>query len=186
MKPFSGLRHRIGEYILNNKMKEIVRFKEYNNFTSSKSIGVIFNATKLDAFYLARDFIVDLRKKSINTVGMGYALTREAADFFGNNQEKYEKGIDVFSVNNVNWFFKPNNPLTDEFCNQEFDILIDMSMGHDLPLRYIVGLSRAKMKIGNADAENPYYDFTIRMSENNPKDYIKQITHYLDSIQVRS
>ncbi len=184
MKLFSGFRQQLGEYILNNRMKESVRFKEYNNFTSAKSVGIIFNATKLDAFYLARDFIVDLRNKGIKTYGMGYALTREAAEFFTHDHDKYEKDIDVFSVGNVNWFYKPNNPLTDTFCDKEFDILIDMSMGHDLPLRFIVGLSKARLKIGNADSENPYYDFTIKMDKNDPEGYLKQVVHYLDTIKV--
>lgn len=184
MKLFSGFRQQIGEYILNNRMKETVRFKEYNNFESAKSVGVIFNATKLDAYYLARDFIANLRKQGINTLGMGFALTKEAANFFAHNDERYEKGIDVFSVGNVNWFYKPNNPLTDAFCANEFDILVDMSMGHDLPLRFIVGLSKAKLKIGNAESGNQYYDFTLRMDEPNTEEYLNHVIHYLKNISV--
>lgn len=184
MKLFNGLRRQFGNYTLHNRMKETVRFKEFNNFDTAKSIGVIFNATKLDAFEAARDFILALRKRNINTYGLGYALTQEAASyFFSDTNDKRVKDIDVFSVGNVNWFYKPNNPLTEEFCTREFDILIDISVGHDLPLNFVVGLSKAKMKVGSAESTNPYYDLTFE-THTDPSlgYYITQVEYYLSNI----
>ena len=182
MKIFEGLRRKIGTKQLHQRINQAVRYKEYNNLKTAKTAGVIFDATRQDAFTRARDFILELRKMGIETHGMGYALTAEAASFFN-----FERDIDVFSVSNVNWYFKPNNPITDAFCQHEFDMLIDLSMGKDLPLNFIVGLSMAKLKIGNAESDNPYYDLIFSIPPGKDLNYyLDQIRHYLGNIQRKA
>ncbi len=155
------------------------RNAQFKNFDNSKTVGVIFNATEQATYDKARHFIQFLKKKDLKVVALGFVDSKQVLDFFKSGTD-----FNFFSRKNLNWFGKPNNPNTQEFIENQFDILIDLSIVEDFPLQYIVGLSNACFKVGCVKETSNYYDFMIDLGENkNLEILIKQINNYLEMIQ---
>ena len=92
------------------------------------------------------------------------------------------KGINFYCKSDLNWYFKPKNELVDQFINQEFDILFDLSIKNYFTVNYVGSLSKATFKIGK-QSESAYQDLLIDIKENDTVEYlIDQIKHYLNII----
>ena len=91
---------------------------------------------------------------------------------------------DFFSKRDLTWFYKPIHAQVRDFIDKEFDLLIDLSMQDNFPLKYIAGLSNAMLRVGKYSEENTqYYDLMIDTSSTMTSDeYLGQIRHYLTII----
>ncbi len=175
----ANIKIKIGRIILARRMKKVQRNAQFRNFETSKKIGLIFNATEQSTYDKARKFIKLLKQKNLQVNALGFVDSKEVLDFF-----KSESDLNFFSRKNLNWFGKPNNPNTQEFIENQFDILIDLSLVEDFPILYIVGLSKADFKVGCVKETANYYDFMIDLGEQKDLDvFIKQINNYLQMIQ---
>ena len=57
-------------------------------------------------------------------------------------------------------------PLIQEFADEPFDMLIDLSMEVIFPLQYVLAKSTAKFKVGRQnDSSEDYYDLMINLDE---------------------
>lgn len=178
MKILKKIRTKIGYIFLDKKINKLKRNKEFNNFHSAKTIGILFNATKQDLYVKAKKFIDFLTEKKIDVTGLGYVLKKEAISWYSEH-----KNIDFFSMEELSWYFKPQSINVNRFINTQFDILIDISLEENLTLDFIVALSKAEFKISHQTNKN-YADFLIKIpDENHNIEYFtKQIQHYLSSI----
>jgi len=177
VKIFKKIRTKFGYFLLNKKANKLNRIKDFNNFNSAKTIGVIFNASKQDLYLKAKSFIENLSEKKISVSGLGYVLKRDSIEWYSQH-----KNIDFFSMEELTWYFKPNGITVNRFINTPFDILIDLTIEEDLTLNFIIGLSKARFRISPQYKVN-YADFMIKLDENSNIEYfIKQIQHYLSSI----
>ena len=174
-----NIRNKIGWWILNKSIKKLTRNTSFQNYSTAKKVGVIFNATQQDTYDLARKYIKDLTNRNIKVSALGFVNSKEVLDFY-----KKSSSFDFFSRKNLNWYSKPNNPNTQEFINEEFDILIDLSIVEDFPIQYIVGLSKAQFKVGCVKENENFYDFMIQLNEQKELSYfIEQLEHYLGMIK---
>ena len=147
-------------------MKKMKRQRGFYNFDNAKSIGIIFNAIQKDSYTLAKDFILSLKKRNIEVLGLGYVNNPESINY------PYIENIEFFSLKNHTWYLKPATPSVDHFAGRQLDILIDLSLEDKLILKYIVGLSNAKLKIGTANTkQNLFYDFMIDVQKSNTLPY---------------
>ena len=94
---------------------------------------------------------------------------------------------DYYSSKDINWFEKPSNKFIDDFINKEFDILIDFNLNNNLSSTYIVGVSKAKFKLGVFDEnKTDIYDFMIKLEDStNLNEFIKQLIHYLTILKIK-
>lgn len=179
MKLIDNIKQRLGESILHKKVKLQKRQRAFFNFDTARSVGIIFDATIQDSYLVAKSFMASLRRKKIDVYALGYVKNQEAIAYF-----PYHKGIDFFSIKNTNWHYKPSNPSVDQFYTRPFDMLIDLSLSDQLQLKYIIGLSKAKFKLGRDTHTDNFYDFVIRLDKHKSlEDYIEIINHYMSVIK---
>lgn len=170
---------KIGWWILNKSIKKLKRNASFQNYSTAKKVGVIFNATQQNTYELARKYIKSLSDKGMQVNALGFVNSKEVLDFYQKSSH-----FDFFSKQNLNWYSKPNNPNTQDFINGEFDILIDLSIVEDFPIQYIVGLSKAKFKVGCVKKNENFYDFMLQLNEKKELSYfIEQLEYYLGMIK---
>jgi len=183
MNALHFIQTKIGNSILTRLLKKKSRNKKFHNFASAKSIGVIFNATTPDSYQNSKNFIEQL-KNSHNTVeGLGYTKKRKIN---GLANTAAQDGLKVFSIRERNWYQKPTNRVVNEFSQNQYDMLIDLSLEQEFSVKYIMGTTNAEFKVGHEMVSNEMiYDFVLDMKERNELPfYIDQIKHYLKNIRI--
>jgi hypothetical protein len=160
--------------------------KEHRNprlvpFEEAKSIGILYDSTEEKDFDLVRKYVKEIRETHHKEVlALGYFDRKELPPM------RFSKlGLDFFTQSDLNWLFKPVANVVRNFMNREFDILIDLHTGDNIPFRYIVAGSKARFKIGQYDKSYAYlYDFMLSGSERlSFPQYIEQVKHYLNALK---
>jgi hypothetical protein len=170
---------RFGEYFLKKETEGIYRTKQAINFTDSKNIGILFDATNAEDFELVKKYIKFLKDSKKRVRSFGYYNTKEIPAM------QYSKlEVDFFTKRQVNWHLKPTDPLIKNFTDEEFDILINFTVHQCLPLVYIAALSKAKFKIGKHFPKyEMYYDLLLDVEEGKSlKYFMRNVDVYLNMI----
>jgi len=175
-----NIKEKIGYFLLNRKIKRQSRKRSASNFEVARSIGIIFNASNQASYEKASEFAQSIINRNIQVLSIGFVDNKEQLKFFSD-----KKGTKFFSRKNLNWWGKPKNPSVDYFIDKPFDILIDLSLKEFFPIQYIVGLSKAKMKVGRMFDQRSYYDLMIDIKkEKTLENLIKQVGVYLSMFKV--
>lgn len=152
--------------------------------------------------------VVTTNLEKANAVAMLYKITTEEDYIKVNNFVKYLKSefgtkrvfflgywddakkdpeflhtkldFDFFSKKNLNWKGIPVGGNIDNFISDKFDILIDLNNYYNVPLRYLILKSCAKMKVGRYSQENePFFDLMLANNETDFEDYCNHLVKYL-------
>lgn len=125
-------------------------------------------------------------KKSIESNGpkvvcISYVPFRKVPDYFNTQMQ-----VSVFSKKDVNLLGIPRGRNVKEFLERNYDILVDLSYDDCLPLMYLSGVTKAKLKAGKyRDDMVNVYDFMIRENETRAYgDFIFSIKNYLSKINT--
>lgn len=181
MEAISKIRTKIGYSKINSHIKKNDRAKIFNNFSSAKTIGVIFNASEQDLYKVAVNFFKYLMQYNIHVIGLGYVQSQDMLSYF-----PHKKNISFFSIKNLNWYNKPVSKEVDEFIKKPVDIIINLCLQEQYPIQYIIAMSEAKMKISPEFLGYNYSDFRFKFKENVSLEYyIDQIKQYMNQIEVR-
>lgn len=181
MKFIDDIKEKIGRMFLNYKLKTFSRKKGTYNLDNAKTIGVIFNATDQKTYEIARSFIKYIMAGKIKVEAIGFINSTQVLDFYS-----YQTGVNFFSKKNLNWYKKPVGTFVDEFIEKEFDMLIDLTIESEYPLRYISTLSKAKFKVGRLVHGEEHLDFMIDTTRNNTSIFlVEQLNYYLSLINSR-
>jgi hypothetical protein len=165
-------RKRLINYFLKQQ-----RNAKIQTLSDSRSIGILWNPVdegSIETYELVRKTLKD---KGIAVTGLGYAdrkteqnLSLVAHSGFSNNS-------------NVGLSGKPVSGPGEQFVNENFDILIDLSVKKVLALEYILVHSEAKFKVGWESTGTNYYDLNIDVSKQPTCRYLmEQIIFYLEKI----
>lgn len=173
------LKLKIASFVLNRKSKKSVRKKQFINLDNAKNIGIISNNQNEKSNDVIKEFVNFLSQKNIQVYVVEFINKK-----IKNDNYLKKKGFNFFSLKDINWYYKPKSIIVDEFINNDFDILIDLSLNNNcFPIQYINALSKAKFKVGKFYESPNYYDFMINIDTNNDlKFFIEQIKHYLTMI----
>lgn len=175
MSKTKNIKHKIGQFNLKNRLKNLNRQVITHNFKTAKTAGIIFNSPDEKSFEAIKQFLAFLTEKELKVIALGYIPSKKIPENY-----LMRKGINFYCNNDLNWYFKPKNELVDQFINQEFDILFDLSIKEYFSVNYVGSLSKASFKIGR-QSENAYQDLLIDIKGNNTIEYlIEQIKHYLN------
>jgi hypothetical protein len=138
------------------------------NIKNAQHIGILYNATEFVSFEIIKDFAKLLDQSKAIVSILGYVNSKKLIDHY-----LYRKGFDFFSRNDLNWYYKPVSPTTENFIKQPFDILINLSLETYYPIQYIVALSSATFKVGKFTAGEKHLDLMIDMDKE--KEQMKQL-----------
>ena len=160
---------------LNKALKNAVKIqRKMINIDKAKSVGIIFNATKIEDVMVVSQFSDKLRANGQEVYILG----------FQNIKSKEEPGPKTFNKNSVNWFGVPNDIKIDEFINIRKDILICAFKEECLPLEYIAASSKAKFRVGAfSQSKTNFYELMINIKPEQKLLYLLQQTlHFLKVI----
>ena len=178
---FSKLKLSVGLSKLRKLERSMVRKKMVHNLESARSVGIVCYATSNDDLDSAIKFAHFLNEKQILTSITVFCPLKEIPQSF-----LLRKNVKVFTKKELNWYFRPKQPVIEEFINNDFDILIDLSLNEIFPLRWISTLSKAKFKVGSLGYYGNPNDLTISLKNEKNEEYlISQIKHYLNLINNR-
>lgn len=181
MKWLQDKKRKIGEYFLYKELSSSFRNRAFTNFTSSKNIGILFDATDLEEFELVKRYVGYLKAEGKKVKVIGYFNTSLLPEVNYSRRE-----YDFYTKGDLNWYLKPLNDFAQTFIEEEYDILIDMNIRNVFSLHYIAALSKAKFKIGRYTEDTDLYDFMIEMDDSKGlKYYLRNIDHYLLKINTK-
>jgi hypothetical protein len=170
-----SLKYRIGRFNLRKRLKNLKRQVITHNFNTAKTAGILFNSPDEQSFSAIKEFLVFLSNSEINVIALVYIPGKKIPQ-----QYLMRKGINFYCNTDLNWYYKPKNEMINQFIDQKFDILFDLSIKQTFTTDYIGTLSKAAFKIG-MHKEDAYQDLVIDINKNKSVDYlIEQIKHYLN------
>jgi len=173
---------KIVRYYANKRL-----FKAYNTrprstkiktLHNSKSVGIIWHPAdegSIEAYELLRK---SLQTKGIKSTGIAYIDSdREMETLTTITHSGF------LHRRNVRWFGRPQTSDGMQFIQEQFDILIDLSIVKTIALQYILVHSQATFRVGWQGEEQNYYDLNIDVSEKPQVRYLmEQIVFYLERI----
>ncbi|NNC82375.1 MAG: hypothetical protein HKN79_02260 [Flavobacteriales bacterium] len=176
-----GVWQNIKDFFAESKLRKIKqdRSRKVVNYHQARDIGVIYPSENESMYILAKHFVDYLKKEHgiSKVLALGYIDAKEAPFYHA-----HVLMHDYFTAKEVNWFGYPSGQAVDSFVARDFDILIDLSDGNNIPLRFVLERSHARFKVGR-NLQRESYDLLIDMKEESTLDlYIRQMNHYLNAI----
>ena len=164
-------RHFIKKYITDNKP---VRDINIVSLQKAKTVGLICNITTEDTYKEIYAVFSNLHNANRAVWLMGYINDKEVP-FYCLPQFTAE----FFCNKDLNWYGRLEKPLTKEFAEKDFDILIDFSHEPFDAIRLIMSISRAHFIVGAQKDNAPYYDLLINSEEElSHADLLKHVETY--------
>jgi len=151
---------QVGRRVIVNKLRGQVRKPVICNIQNAQHIGIIYNATEYVSFEIIRNLVKELTRDSRKMAVLGYVDSKKLIDHY-----LYRKGFDFFSRNELNWYSRPVSSVVEQFIQEPFDLLINLSLEYYYPIYYITALSSAAFKAGKYSPEEEHLDFMIDMEK---------------------
>jgi len=166
-----GLKFKIANKILSSQLASISRKKKVFNLDTATSAGIFWEIDQKESFDLIEK---ELISAGIKTVGLCYFPLKKAV---------IPPEINGFSRKQTTWSEIPKTEVAENFIDQEFDILIDLTGQKHLPIIYLTALSVASFKIGYAGSFQNNFDLNIEFKERPETSQLaEQILYYLKRI----
>jgi hypothetical protein len=156
MKWADNIKAGIGKQMLAGKISNADRKINLCTLAEAKKIGIIYNATEYISFEIVRDLVKQLSGNSVSITVLGYVDSKKLIDHY-----LYRKGFDFFCKTDLNWYYKPVSSQTEQFINEPFDILLNLSLDYQFPIHYISSASKASFKTGRYSTADTSLDFMI-------------------------
>ncbi len=155
------------------------RERRIKNLHDARRIGILYALNEISDYDVVSEFVSRLQHDHKEVKALGFVKNKNLVNRF-----LPKLSYDFFSKKDVNWFNTPVHPKVKDFIQQEFDILIDLSPGEIVPLKYIAGHSMAHCRVGrDTNDRTNCFDLMIDASPSMPvSEFIRQVTHYLSVI----
>ena len=172
------IKQNIGQWVFQQELKTNKRLKSVCNLNDSKSIGILYDATSEDQIKEIQPFVAyffDLKK---DVKALGYVNARELS-YCHTPKLQY----DFFYQKDLNWYYKPQNYIINNFVKKEYDILINLCDSSIIPIKYLVASSIAHFKIGKHEEGYEIYDLMISLKDDKSiEKLMNEIKHYINLI----
>lgn len=183
MKLVNRIRLFIGKLILSHKVHYMKRERHFLGFNDIKTIGIIWDASKINDFACLSKFVQKMQSRNIDVKIIGFYPDKKLPV-----QYTAIRYFTCLKKQDVDLFYRPISEDANLFIYQYFDILIDINFNMIFPLLYISSLSRAGLKVGPAGSspESSPFDLMIKSDIINTENYLNQIVFYLEMINSDS
>ena len=172
----------LGKWVFKRELKINKRRKEVCNLESAKSIGILYDASSEEQINLVRPFVsffFDLKK---DVKALGFVNAKELS-YCHVPKLQY----DFFYKKDLNWYYKPQNYIIDNFIKKEHDILINLTDSSVIPIKYLVASSLAHFKIGIYEENYQIYDLMISLTDDRSQQKLmNEIKHYINLINKKN
>jgi hypothetical protein len=169
-------RAKAGEYFLQRVIPSPGRMVTVCPWDQAQTIGILFDATQPEELKMVQQIVRRLRDEKKKVRAMGFYNAKESPNMLNAKLE-----FDYFTRKQVNWHYRPRDPILQTYLEEPFDVLINLCSRPLLPLLYMVALSNARFKVGRFHARFlRFYDFCLTTQEAvSPKVLFDHAEHYL-------
>tara|TARA_B100001175_G_C19202482_1_gene492024 strand:+ start:75 stop:626 length:552 start_codon:yes stop_codon:yes gene_type:complete len=178
MEFIEDLKQKVGKWVFQRELRTNSRTKEVCNLDDAKSIGVLYDATTEEQIKMIQPFVsyfFDLKK---DVKALGYVNANELSYCHAPKLQ-----YDFFYKKDLNWYYKPQNYIIDNFIRKEYDILINLCDSNIIPIKYLVASSIAHFKIGIYQENYEIYDLMISLKDDKSiEKLMDEIKHYINLI----
>ena len=174
------IKNTIGNFVFENKFRNLKRKVKAINLKQSIYIGIIYDASNEDGYKKVKNWVKILKEDKKKVKALGYINTNT---FQAHHLSKLD--FDFHSAADLNWYNHSKSSIIHNFVNEKFDILLDLNFDDCKPAYYIAALSQSPFKVGKLSPQNKLsHDLLIDISKhNNNMDYfITQAYYYLQLI----
>ena len=182
MQFIEDIKMKVGKWVFKRELKINKRRKEVCNLESAKSIGILYDASSEEQINLVRPFVsffFDLKK---DVKALGFVNAKELS-YCHVPKLQY----DFFYKKDLNWYYKPQNYIIDNFIKKEHDILINLTDSSVIPIKYLVASSLAHFKIGIYEENYQIYDLMISLTDDRSQQKLMdEIKHYINLINKKN
>lgn len=151
------------------------RFVKCTSLSKARYIGILYQIEEEASYILLSSYVDSLlaEGKVLRIVGYHnhkyvphYCIPKLKYDFFCQKEQ--------------NWFGKPNAAFVEEFVNEPFDLLLDLSLNSLFPLQYLLAKSKATFKVGRQKENNTkLLDMMLKLDDDKSvKDLMAYINEY--------
>lgn len=174
-----NIKKRFGEYQLKQELPRLHRERVVSNLDDAKTIGILFQFTTMEEMELLKKYVTYLRDLKKKVKALGLFLDKELPAFPYSKLE-----YDFFNQKNLSWAGKPADHVLYNFIAEPYDVLIDLNMRDQFPLKYIAAVSQAKFKVGRyRDNDQNIHDMLIACpADKSMKFFLRQVDTYLMKI----
>ena len=178
MQFIEDFKQKVGKWVFQRELKSNKRTKEVCNLDNAQSIGILYDATSEEQIKMVKPFVsyfFDLKK---DVKALGYVNSKQLS-FHHTPKLQY----DFFYQKDLNWYYKPQNYIIDNFVKKEYDILINLCDSSIIPIKYLVASSIAHFKIGIHEENYEIYDLMISLKDDKSMEKLMhEIRHYINLI----
>jgi hypothetical protein len=178
MQFIEDFKQKVGKWVFQRELKTNKRTKEVCNLDNAQSIGILYDATSEEQIKIIKPFVsyfFDLKK---DVKALGYVNSKQLS-FHHTPKLQY----DFFYQKDLNWYYKPQNYIIDNFVKKEYDILINLCDSSIIPIKYLVASSIAHFKIGIHEQNYEIYDLMISLKDDKSMEKLMhEIKHYINLI----
>jgi len=178
MQFIEDFKQKVGKWVFQRELKTNKRTKEVCNLDNAQSIGILYDATSEEQIKMVKPFVsyfFDLKK---DVKALGYVNSKQLS-FHHTPKLQY----DFFYQKDLNWYYKPQNYIIDNFVKKEYDILINLCDSSIIPIKYLLASSIAHFKIGIHEENYEIYDLMISLKDDKSMEKLMhEIKHYINLI----
>lgn len=135
-----------------------------------KKVGILWQPSETDAYSYMQNYF--MRKQVI--------VRNMCIDLDTNLKAS---ATNIITSKDLDWKGLPKPESCNIFINAEFDLLLNVALVQNLPLKYITALSRAKFKVGWSPDEHNFFDLNIKIGTKQDSLYLaEQQIFYLSQL----
>ncbi len=175
-------RQWVANTLLKRKLKSFSRKKQYFAWDDFKTIGILCRIENEGDFNSIKNIAASFKKSGKEVQVVAYIPEKIIPDYLVSSGLGY-----FFNMNDISAFLIPKSDFVHGFMESSPDILLDLSFSSSFVIKYILALSRAKMKIGNPDeSKKAFYDLILSVEDEKDKvHFVEQMKYYLNVIKSK-
>ena len=164
-------------FLSHKKQKRVVNII---TLADAKSVGILWNPLDPDGSETYESFRKTVSERGIQSFGIAYIQSKKEKEMLATISHSW-----LLSNSDITICGRPKSEEGVRFIQQDFDILIDLSLLKNIELQYILIHAAARFKIGWKSGDPNIYDMEIDVTANpNGRFLMEQIIHYLDKLNV--
>ena len=181
MKLINNIRYRIARKNLEQEHRLLSRVRKPLNLDSAKYIALLYYIEDESSYKKIEELLKIFNDLNIKVKVACFTEQKIIPHYFIPKLLQ-----DILTSKDINWYHFPVKPFVKDFLNEEFDILIDLSLKEYIPLLYLAANAKASLKIGRfEESHQHYYDLMIDLPTDASLEYfIEQVMHYLNKINT--
>lgn len=164
---------------LKREASRIHRNKKIFNLKDASRIGILYYLEDETVYPRVSAYVKKLQDSGKTVKALAYVEDKTLTA-----QLMPKLSFDFLYPSGLSWNMRPVSIHARDFIEEEYDILIDLSISDIFPLLYITGTSNARFKVGKKSTQrSPWLDLMLEMDDTKGlDDLIEQVDHYISII----